>query len=370
MNSLFLNTYKGKRVLVTGHTGFKGSWLTTWLINLGADVIGYSKDIPTTPSMFSSLNLSEKIKHNVSDIQDINSLKEIIDKEKPDFIFHMAAQAIVSTSFTDPTDTIKTNAIGTMNLLEILRDISFSCVIIFITSDKCYDNVEWIWGYRENDKLGGKDVYSGSKAAAEIIINSYVQSFFNNSDSPVRIGIARAGNVIGGGDWAKDRIIPDIIKSWSSNSIPEIRNPRSTRPWQHVLEPLSGYLLLAYNLSKNKSLHSQSFNFGPKSEQEQTVIDLIEKLGKKWGFRDKEETYRLKTNSNFKEASLLKLNCDKALFHLKWEPTLNFDETISFLGDWYINFEEKNINMFDFTNKQITEYIKIAEVRKRIWTQS
>ncbi len=370
MNQIFLNTYKSKKVLVTGHTGFKGSWLTTWLISLGAFVVGYSKDIPTNPSMFDSLNLSKKIQHNIADIQDLNLLKEIINKEKPDFIFHMAAQAIVSTSFSNPVETIKTNAIGTMNLLEILRSVNFPCVVIFITSDKCYDNIEWIWGYRENDKLGGKDVYSGSKAAAEIIINSYVQSFFNDSDSSVRIGIARAGNVIGGGDWAKDRIIPDVIKSWMSKSIPEIRNPKSTRPWQHVLEPLSGYLLLAHQLSLNKYLHSEPFNFGPKSEQVHTVLDLIENLAQKWGFKNKQEIYRINNLSNFKESALLKLNCDKALFYLKWEPNLYFEETVSFLADWYINFHKKNIDMFEFTNKQITEYVKTAEVRKRIWAQN
>jgi len=365
----FSNTYKDKKVLVTGHTGFKGSWLTVWLLKLGASVIGYSKDIPTQPSMFSSLNLSEKIKHNIADIQDVVSLKEVINKERPDFVFHMAAQAIVSTSYNDPTDTIKTNAIGTMNLLEVLRGINFPCSAIFITSDKCYDNVEWLWGYRENDKLGGKDIYSGSKAAAEIIINAYSHSFFNHSDNLVRIGIARAGNVIGGGDWAKDRVIPDVVRSWSAKSIPEIRHPNSTRPWQHVLEPLSGYLLLGVRLSKKEELHSEAFNFGPKPEQVHTVANLIEKLALKWSFEDRKKSYKINSNSIFHEAGLLKLNCDKASFYLKWEPCLNFNETVDFVADWYINFYDKKKDMFDFTNSQITEYTKIATQREKIWIQ-
>ncbi len=363
----FSNIYKGKKVLVTGHTGFKGSWLTVWLLSLGASVIGYSKNIPTQPSMFSSLNLSKKIQHNIADIQDITSLTEVINKERPDFIFHMAAQAIVSTSYSEPVDTIKTNTIGTMNLLEVLRGITFNCIAVFITSDKCYDNVEWLWGYRENDKLGGKDIYSGSKAAAEIIINAYRHSFFNDLDKFVRIGIARAGNVIGGGDWAKDRVIPDLMKSWSVKSTPEIRHPNSTRPWQHVLEPLSGYLLLGARLSKGEELHSEAFNFGPKSDQVHTVADLIEKLALKWGFEDKKKSYKINNNPFFHEAGLLKLNCDKAMFHLNWEPCLNFDETVDFVADWYINFYDKKKDIFDFTTYQITEYTKISTQREKIW---
>ena len=251
---MFNNPYQNKKVLITGHTGFKGSWLTTWLLRLGATVVGISKDILTNPSMFEILGLKDKIRHHSFDIRALNLLKNTIQKEKPDFIFHLAAQAIVSVSYEDPVETITSNAIGTMNLLESLRKIDWGCTAVIITSDKCYDNVEREQGYKETDTLGGKDIYSGSKGAAELIIKSYLESFFLSFNHPVKVGIARAGNVIGGGDWAKDRIVVDSIKAWSKKRFVEIRSPKATRPWQHVLEPLSGYLVLAYYLKKNHSL--------------------------------------------------------------------------------------------------------------------
>ena len=251
---MFQNKYKNKKVLVTGHTGFKGSWLTTWLIKLGAEVTGLSNGIPTSPSMFEELNLSNKINDIRLDVKDLASVKKVINDCQPDFIFHLAAQAIVSKSYSDPVDTVTTNVIGTMNILESLRLYDQSCTVIMITSDKCYDNVEWIWGYKESDHMGGKDVYSGSKGAAELIIKSYVNSFFKNNH-PVKIAIGRAGNVIGGGDWASDRIIVDCVKAWSKGEKLEIRSPEATRPWQHVMEPLSGYLTLGEKLYNNSNLH-------------------------------------------------------------------------------------------------------------------
>ena len=223
---MFNNIYKNKKVLITGHTGFKGSWLCSWLIKLGAKVIGVSNCIPTSPSMYEELGLSSKINDLRYDVRDLLSLKKIINDTKPDFIFHLAAQAIVSKSYSDPIETITTNVIGSMNILESLRDYNDPCRVIIITSDKCYDNVEWIWGYKESDHMGGKDIYSGSKGAAELIIKSYFHSFFKD-DHPVKVSIGRAGNVIGGGDWASDRIIVDCMKAWSKEEKVEIRSPNA-----------------------------------------------------------------------------------------------------------------------------------------------
>lgn len=247
----FNNVYKGRRVLITGNTGFKGSWLSAWLLMMGADVYGYSLDIPTSPSMFETLKLSDRMHHYFGDIRDKEKVNSHIQEIKPDFIFHLAAQAIVSTSYVDPFDTITTNVVGTASVLEAIRNITWNCTSVLITSDKAYDNVEWIWGYRETDAVGGKDVYSGSKGAAELTIKSYWKSFIQSMPN-IKLGIARAGNVIGGGDWAKDRIIVDCVKAFSENKIVEIRCPKATRPWQHVLEPLSGYLTLGQYLFEDK----------------------------------------------------------------------------------------------------------------------
>jgi CDP-glucose 4,6-dehydratase len=364
---MFSNAYRGKRVLVTGHTGFKGSWLTAWLLRLGADVIGYSRDIPTMPAMFSELGLAERIRHHTGDVRDLDSLRSLILAERPDFIFHLAAQAIVSTSYADPIDTITTNAIGTMNLLEALRRVDFPCVAILITSDKCYDNVEWVWGYRETDALGGKDVYSGSKGAAELVIKSYFHSFFKGDTCPVRLGVGRAGNVIGGGDWAQDRIVADIMRAWNEGRTVEIRSPNATRPWQHVLEPLSGYLTLGQSLAQNGAFHGETFNFGPRAEQNRSVVELLRDLSSRWGFENAEKAYKITGNISFYEAGLLKLNCDKALFHLKWEPNLSYVETIDFVGDWYADFYKQKANMLDVTFEQIDAYEKIACNLNRFW---
>lgn len=278
----FNNVYKGKKVLITGNTGFKGSWLTTWLIMLGADVYGYSIDVPTSPAMFNVLGLEKKMHQFFGDIRDKEALNDYVRKIKPDFLFHLAAQAIVSTSYAEPFDTILTNVVGTASVLESVRNITWNCTCILITSDKAYNNIEWIWGYRETDSLGGKDVYSGSKGAAELLIRCYWNSFIKLKPN-IKLGIARAGNVIGGGDWAKDRIIVDCIKAFSQGKTVEIRSPKSTRPWQHVLEPLSGYLALGQCLYENKSENGEPYNFGPRSEQTKTVFDLTQDLARLWG---------------------------------------------------------------------------------------
>jgi CDP-glucose 4,6-dehydratase len=366
---MFSEVYKNKKVLVTGHTGFKGSWLTTWLIKLGANVVGVSKDIPTKPSMFVELNLSSHIKHIVEDIRNLESIRKIIEEEQPDFIFHLAAQAIVSTSYSDPVETITTNVVGTMNILEVLRSFAKPCVAIMITSDKCYENVEWIWGYKETDKLGGKDVYSGSKGAAELVIKSYYHSFFQKGH-PVKLAIGRAGNVIGGGDWAQDRIVVDCMLAWSEKRVVEIRSPKATRPWQHVLEPLSGYLLLGEAVLNDPHLHGEAFNFGPRAEQSHTVVELLNDLAKQWGFTNRDDAYRVTANIPFHEAGLLKLNCDKALFHLKWESNLNYSETIRMISDWYIAYYINHSDLYDVTLEQINSYENVAIDRSRIWSSN
>ncbi len=365
---MFKGLYKNKKILITGHTGFKGSWLTIWLLKLGAKVYGFSKDIPTKPSMFKTLNLEQKIGHNIGDVEDIKHLNRLIKDLKPDFIFHLAAQPLVSVSYSDPISTIKTNVLGTANILECLKISNHKCSAIIITSDKCYDNLEWPWGYKESDKLGGKDIYSGSKGAAEILINSYYHSYFKDSNSNISLSSARAGNVIGGGDWAQDRIIPDSVKAWSKNKIVEIRSPQSTRPWQHVLEPLSGYLLLGQNLFYNpKKYNGSSYNFGPLSQYNITVSKIINDLSKFWGFKRKEHAYRIIENINFHEAGLLKLNCDKALLDLKWLPSLDYEQLIKFTGIWYSNCYRDETDMYDLTLSQITEYASIATKKDISW---
>lgn len=367
---MFRNVYSEKKVVVTGHTGFKGSWLTAWLLKMGAEVVGISRDVPTNPAMFKELGIAGRIRHCEADIRDLAAMRDLITREQPDFVFHLAAQAIVSMSYTDPVETITTNVVGTMNILEALRALDRPCVAVLITSDKCYDNVEWVWGYRETDALGGKDVYSGSKGAAELVIKSYLHCFFQAKDNPVRLGIGRAGNVIGGGDWAKDRIVVDCMRAWSEGQTVEIRSPRATRPWQHVLEPLSGYLTLGMALAEAEDLHGEAFNFGPRAEQNRTVVELLGDLGRHWGFTCPEAAYRITGNIPFHEAGLLKLNCDKALYHIKWEPSLNYAETICMVSEWYYAYYRERRDMYAFTQEQLAEYERLATERSRVWTNA
>jgi len=365
---MFGGNYKNKKILITGNTGFKGNWLTIWLLKLGAKVYGLAKDIPTEPSIFNELALKNKITHYEKDVRNLDETKEIIEKVKPDFVFHLAAQSLVSVSYSDPIETITTNVLGTANVLEALKESNHNCVGVIITSDKCYDNVEWVWGYKETDTLGGKDIYSGSKGAAEVIFKSYFDSFFKKNESNVKVATTRAGNVVGGGDWAKDRIVPDCMRAWSKNAIVEIRSPNATRPWQHVLEPLSGYLTLGQHLYESDNLSGESFNFGPMAKYSHTVEKLLQDLSKHWNIQDISEAYKITDDIKFHEAGLLKLNCDKALFHLKWLPTLNYKQLIEFTGAWYYNFYNEQINMLDYTLNQIDVYEQIAADKELEWT--
>ena len=366
---MFNNIYNQKTVIVTGHTGFKGSWLTMWLLKLGAKVVGISDCIPTTPSMFEVTELDKDIEHHFCDIRNYENISKIICETKPDFLFHLAAQPIVSLSYTDPLMTISTNVLGTANVLESLRHLNNPCTAVIITSDKCYENVEWEWGYKETDHVGGKDIYSGSKGAAEIIFHSYQQSFFNNENNHIRLATGRAGNVIGGGDWAQDRIVVDCMKNWAEGQSVSLRSPKATRPWQHVLEPLSGYLTLGQQLAQNPDLHGQSFNFGPKSEPARTVVDLLFDLSQKWEFEDTDDAYVVTDNVPFHEAGLLKLNCDKALFHLKWEANLYYKECVNLVSDWYVGYYKCNSNMKSITENQIELYEQLALQRNLTWTK-
>ena len=364
-----LNVYKGAKVLVTGHTGFKGTWLSLWLNQLGADVCGVSIDVPSEPSHFDALKLGNKIDDRRLDIRDGNALKKIVNEVQPDFVFDLAAQALVRPSYENPVETITTNAIGSTNILDSLRLLNKPVVAVMITSDKAYNNVEWVWGYRETDGLGGKDPYSASKAMAELAIYSYVESFFNSPDSNVSLGIARAGNVIGGGDWAIDRVVPDCMIAWSKKQIVDIRNPLATRPWQHVLEPLSGYLALGVKIYERSIKNGEAYNFGPSAHQNYSVRDLIFQMEKYWDNVRWNDTSQSK--SHLHESGLLKLNCDKALFDLNWLPTLQFEETVRMTVQWYKDFYESNSEtMYDYSLAQIEEYVNLAKMRKIEWASS
>ena len=348
---MFQNKFRNKKILITGHTGFKGSWLSTWLLQCGAKIVGISKDIPTQPSMFKSLELKNKISHYVEDMRELESVRKIILKESPDFIFHLAAQAIVSISKENPLETISSNTVGTMNLLEVLRSYEKKCSVVFITSDKCYDNVEWVWGYKETDKLGGKDIYSGSKAAAEVILNSYLHTFFLN-DHPVKIGIGRAGNVLGGGDRAFKRLVPDLIKAIKLNQDFEIRQPNSVRPWQYVLDSLLGYLYVAEENYTNSI--SEIYNLNSSVNNQYTAGYIVDKFNKIWG-----------TNINiieskdksFKEVDILNLDSSKAKDKLNWSPKLEIEDLIELIVNW----EKAHIKDIDdkYTLNEINNYFSL-----------
>ncbi|MCP4377406.1 MAG: CDP-glucose 4,6-dehydratase [bacterium] len=348
------SAFKGKRVLVTGHTGFKGSWLSLWLMNLGAQVQGYSIDIPTQPSNFEVLALEDHMAHQVGDVRDLEQLKGIFESFKPEVVFHLAAQALTRLSYDIPQETFHTNLLGTVNVLECIRNCDSVQAAVMVTSDKCYHNSEWVWGYRESDALGGKDCYSASKACAEIATHAYMQSFFDPAGTS-RVATARAGNVIGGGDWAVDRIVPDGVRAFSSDEVLEIRSPQATRPWQHVLEPLSGYLCLAAALLGDANgVVSESFNFGPSHEAEKSVAQLIQEFLRTW--KDGRVEMASDGPDGKAEAMLLRLNCDKSESVLKWHKVLSFEQTVEMTASWYKAYYDGDTDMFDISSRQISEY--------------
>ena len=370
IKAAFENTYKGKTVLITGDTGFKGSWLSIWLTLLGANVVGYSDSLPTNPCMFSICRIDKHIKHITGDIRDYEPLKKVFIKYKPDFVFHLAAQPIVNRAYRDPMTTFATNVRGTVHVLECMRHFLKNAVGVIITSDKCYKNMEWDWGYRETDELGGNDPYSASKACSELVCHSYYKSFFYGPRSCCKIATARAGNVIGGGDWAVDRIVPDCVRAWSRNKTVYIRNPKATRPWQHVLEPLSGYLWLGAKLSNSAKLNGEAFNFGPDYKINESVSELIKLFSKhfsnsKWRYRND-----LHTRHVSKESQFLKVSCDKALKYLHWHAVLPFSDTIKMTAEWYERYyKNRNTDMLNFTVSQIDDYVAEAKKQDIRWTR-
>ena len=325
-----MDIFRRKRVLITGHTGFKGSWLSAYLSQLGANIIGISDRVPTDPAHYDLIKGIIKQDHCV-DVRDQEAVFSIIEDVKPRFVFHLAAQPIVLESYEDPLTTFSTNALGTANILDALRRSNNECTAVMITSDKCYDNVEWTYGYRETDRLGGKDPYSGSKGAAELVIKSYVESFFKKPESNVQVAVGRAGNVIGGGDWAEDRLIPDILKAFQKHQPVCVRYPNAVRPWQHVLEPLSGYMKLAEMLYSEGTRYGKAWNFGPSDMDAKPVITVVQKMVELWG---EDASWILDDGGYPSEANYLKLDCSKAHTKLLWRPKWNLNMALEKVIEW------------------------------------
>lgn len=336
MDYPFNNAFNGCTVLVTGHTGFKGSWLSLWLQELGARVIGYSLPPPTTPSNFEVAHVGENMEHVIGDIRDFARLQEVLLKHQPDVVFHLAAQPIVLHSFEFPKETFDVNVGGTVNVLEAIRHCPSVKAAVMVTSDKCYLNQEWLWGYRESDTLGGHDPYSASKGMAEQAISAYQHSFFSKANSPA-VASVRAGNVIGGGDFADQRIVPDCMKALMANTPIHVRNPYSVRPWLNVLDPLSGYLWLAVKLLNEGSEYAEAWNFGPLEQEAITVQTLVEKALSLWGRGDWIQTE--KGSPSKREMNLLRLNWDKAANKLGWKPTYNWIDALQQTVDWFKSYE-------------------------------
>jgi CDP-glucose 4,6-dehydratase len=362
INKLFNGIYKNRKVLLTGHTGFKGSWLMMWLELMEANVLGYSLAPNTIPDHYSLLGL--KSKSEIGDIRNSKHIKKILNEFQPEIVFHLAAQPLVRYSYANPVETYEINVMGTLNVLEACRSCSSVKAIIVITTDKCYENNEWIWGYRESDPMGGYDPYSSSKGCVELLINSYRNSYFNlnnyNNTHNLLIASARAGNVIGGGDWAEDRLIPDIMKATNLKQVVKIRNPDAVRPWQHVLEPLSGYLMLGQKLLEGFNIFSGAWNFGPESFGNEYVGNILRMIQEYW----KEINFEIEKNHHLHEAGLLRLDCSKANQILKWKNNLSIPETIEFCVDWYKKFylEDKIIS-----KSQLLNYINIADKKNQLW---
>jgi len=358
--------YQNRRVLITGNTGFKGSWLTLWLKKLGADIAGLSIDIPTQPSIFEALGMEKEIKHYWADVRKNEEVDAVFKEFKPEIVFHLAAQPIVSESYRNPRLTFETNVLGMVNIMSAITSCPGVKGAVLITSDKCYENVEWPYGYRENDRLGGKDPYSASKACAELVAYAYHYSFLSSEDAPLTV-TTRAGNVIGGGDWAPNRLVPDIVRSWEKQEELVVRSPDATRPWQHVLEPLSGYLCLGEKLLKgDKEYTGRAFNFGPLEGAMKSVETLVKAFSDFWP----DAQWKVVRDGKMKESSLLKLDCSRSQHELDWSAVLNFSETITFTAEWYKKFYESNEDIKSFTLGQIDDYIEMARNRMIAWSMT
>jgi CDP-glucose 4,6-dehydratase len=367
----FGGIFQGMPVLVTGHTGFKGSWLSIWLNELGAKVIGYSLDPPTAPSNFEASQLAQRVIDIRNDIRQLDALRRVIEKLKPRVVFHLAAQPIVRVSYTDPKSTFDVNVGGTVSVLEAVRLTTSVEAVVCITSDKCYQNQEWTWGYREIDQLGGRDPYSASKAMAELAISSYRQSFFpadRYQEHKVAIASTRAGNVIGGGDWAKDRLVSDCVRALMEKRTIGVRNPRSVRPWQFILEPLSGYLWLAAKLLQEGSRFAEAWNFGPPDQLAVSVQELVERLIGLWGEGGWED---ISSNRAPHEADVLRLSWEKAANLLGWQPVYTWDEALTETVNWFKEYHKSNsdVDMYDTCVEQIRCYVDRARELGIAWTQ-
>ncbi|MDH4317100.1 MAG: CDP-glucose 4,6-dehydratase [Desulfobulbaceae bacterium] len=350
MISMFSNIYNGRRVFVTGHTGFKGSWLALWLRQLGANIVGYALSPETTPNHWKLLGL--QVEDRRHDIRDVGDITRVMEETQPEIVFHLAAQPLVRRSYHQPLETFSTNVMGTANVLDACRYTDSVRAIVVITTDKCYENREWAWGYREIDRLGGHDPYSASKAGAELVAASYRSSFFYSPESPL-LATARAGNVIGGGDWSEDRLIPDLVRAISAGNSLEIRSPYATRPWQHVLEPLCGYLMLGEKLLQGRTEYAEAWNFGPDTEGNRTVSEVLTNLQCHWP----NIQWHLAGSSQLHEAGMLYLDNAKARQLLKWKPLWQFDDAIAATSDWYrIWLETGQVD----SRRQLDEYIEMA----------
>ena len=363
---MFAKAFRNKTVWLSGHTGFKGAWLAQWLLELGADVHGFALEPATEPALFDQLGLAKRLHHQIADIRDPAAVRESVKKSQPDFVFHLAAQPLVRLSYEQPLETYATNVMGTAHVLEALRGLKKPCAVVLVTTDKCYENREWLHGYREEDPLGGHDPYSSSKAAAEIAISAWRRSFFKNH--PVKIASARAGNVIGGGDWAKDRIVPDCIRALQAGQPILVRNKVATRPWQHVLEPLSGYLWLAARLTSPQSpvLNplTSAFNFGPDHSANRTVAELVAEVLKHWPGRWEDKSDPKAVH----EAGLLQLSTDKAHALLGWSPVWPFSTTVEQTVQWYRIVQASSaVDAAEATSAQIARYVAAAREQKLPW---
>jgi len=360
VNNLFDNQYKGRRVLITGHTGFKGSWLALWLTEMGADVVGLALPPETAPNHWDLLGID--INQYFHDIRDEQTVARIVAETKPEIIFHLAAQPLVRRSYLAPLETWSTNVMGTANLLEACRQVVSVRAIVVVTTDKCYENQEWPWGYRETDKLGGHDPYSASKAATELVVDSYRKAYFHRADAPL-LATARAGNVIGGGDWSEDRLIPDLVRAIGTRTPLEIRSPRATRPWQHVLEALSGYLLLGRNLLQGKRSFADSWNFGPETESNRTVGQILDRLSSYWP----ELSWQISSHPQPHEASQLYLDSAKAKTKLGWQAIWSLDKTLEATADWYR--KHSLIGQVE-SRVQLADYIVAAQATDAEWSKA
>jgi CDP-glucose 4,6-dehydratase len=350
--------WKGKRVFVTGHTGFKGSWLCLWLSGMGAHVSGYALPPPSQPSLFEIARIDALVDHHLGDVRDLPALERALSAARPDIVIHMAAQSLVRPSYERPVETFATNTLGSVHLLDAVRRVPSVRAVVMVTSDKCYENHEWVWGYREDSQLGGADPYSASKGCAELVVSAYQRSFFDPGRFPgcAAVASARAGNVIGGGDWAQDRLVPDILRSLLQGRPTLIRNPQATRPWQHVMEPLHGYLMLAERLHEDGHALAGGWNFGPPEESERTVGWIIEELYERWGV---DFEWQRDPDPGPPECTFLKLDASKARAHLGWRPKLDLPDTLQWIVDWTRAYQRGD-DMREITQADIRRFMDLG----------